>query len=92
MPTEDRGEIGQVKPSGWQTVRYDDLIEGKYLYNRCHLIGYQLTAENANKQNLMDKVEKVCSEITRKNLAEAAEKGITPTENAYRSVENRIYK
>jgi DNA-entry nuclease len=50
MPTEDRGEIGQVKPSGWQTVRYD-IVEGKYLYNRCHLIGFQLTGENANKGN-----------------------------------------
>ena len=47
MPTEERGSIGQVKPSGWQTVKYD-CVDGKYLYNRCHLIGYQLTAENAN--------------------------------------------
>ena len=52
MPTEKRGSIGQVKPSGWQTVQYDT-VDGKYLYNRCHLIGYQLTAENANKQNLI---------------------------------------
>ena len=52
MPTEERGSIGQVKPSGWQTVKYD-CVDGKYLYNRCHLIGYQLTAENANKQNLI---------------------------------------
>lgn len=52
MPTEDRGSIGQVKPSGWQTVKYD-CVDGKYLYNRCHLIGYQLTAENANKENLI---------------------------------------
>ena len=52
MPTEKRGAIGQVKPSGWQTVQYD-IVDGKYLYNRCHLIGYQLTAENANKQNLI---------------------------------------
>ena len=52
MPTEPRGEIGQVKPSGWQTVRYD-FVDGKYLYNRCHLIGYQLAGENANKQNLI---------------------------------------
>lgn len=52
MPTEDRGSIGQVKPSGWQTVKYDN-VDGKYLYNRCHLIGYQLTAENANEQNLI---------------------------------------
>jgi len=52
MPTEERGEIGAVKPSGWQTVKYDN-VEGKYLYNRCHLIGYQLTAENANERNLI---------------------------------------
>lgn len=52
MPTEDRGAIGQVKPSGWHTVKYDN-IDGKYLYNRCHLIGYQLTAENANEKNLI---------------------------------------
>ncbi len=52
MPTEERGSIGQVKPSGWHTIRYDN-IEGKYLYNRCHLIGYQLTGENANEQNLI---------------------------------------
>ena len=52
MPTEERGNIGQVKPSGWQTVKYD-FVDGKYLYNRCHLIGYQLTGENANKQNLI---------------------------------------
>ena len=52
MPTEDRGSIGQVKPSGWQTVKYD-FVDGKYLYNRCHLIGFQLTGENANKQNLI---------------------------------------
>ena len=52
MPTEPRGDIGQVKPSGWQTVKYD-CVDGKYLYNRCHLIGYQLAGENANKQNLI---------------------------------------
>ena len=52
MPMEDRGSIGQVKPTGWQTVKYD-CVDGKYLYNRCHLIGYQLTGENANKQNLI---------------------------------------
>ena len=52
MPTEERGEIGQVKPSGWQTVKYD-IVDGGYLYNRCHLIGYQLTGENANEQNLI---------------------------------------
>lgn len=52
MPTEDRGSIGQVKPSGWHLVKYD-CVDGKYLYNRCHLIGYQLTAENANECNLI---------------------------------------
>ncbi len=53
MPTEKRGDIGMIKPSGWHTVRYDDLVEGKYLYNRCHLIGYQLAGENANEKNLI---------------------------------------
>ena len=52
MPTEDRESIGQVKPSGWHTVKYD-IVSGKYLYNRCHLIGYQLTGENANEENLI---------------------------------------
>ena len=52
MPTEERGSIGQVKPSGWQTIKYD-FVDGKYLYNRCHLIGFQLTGENANAQNLI---------------------------------------
>ena len=52
MPTEKRGKIGQVKPSGWQTLKFDN-VDGKYLYNRCHLIGYQLTAENANEKNLI---------------------------------------
>lgn len=52
MPTEERGSIGQVKPSGWQTVKYDE-VDGKYLYNRCHLIGFQLTGENANTKNLI---------------------------------------
>lgn len=52
MPTEERGSISQVKPTGWQSVKYD-FVDGKNLYNRCHLIGFQLTAENANKQNLI---------------------------------------
>ena len=52
IPTEDRGEIGSVKPTGWQSVKYD-CVEGKYLYNRCHLIGFQLAGENANKRNLI---------------------------------------
>lgn len=53
MPTEKREAIGQVKPSGWHTVRYDEVIADKYLYNRCHLIGFQLTGENANERNLI---------------------------------------
>ena len=53
MPTEKRGEIGSVRPSGWHTVKYNDLIKDLYLYNRCHLIGYQLTGENANERNLI---------------------------------------
>lgn len=52
MPAEERGSIGSVKPAGWHTVKYD-FIEGKYLYNRCHLIGFQLAGENANKRNLI---------------------------------------
>ena len=52
MPTEDRESIGSVKPTGWQTAKYD-FVDGKYLYNRCHLIGFQLTGENANKENLI---------------------------------------
>ena len=52
MPTEERGSISNVKPSGWHLVKYD-IVDGKYLYNRCHLIGYQLTGENANPKNLI---------------------------------------
>lgn len=52
MPTEERGSIGQIKPSGWHTVKYN-IVDGKYLYNRCHLIGYQLSGENANPKNLI---------------------------------------
>lgn len=52
MPDEERGSIGQIRPSGWHTVKYE-IVDGKYLYNRCHLIGYQLTAENANEKNLI---------------------------------------
>ncbi len=52
MPTEDREGIGQIKPSGWVTTKYD-IVDGKYLYNRCHLIGFQLTGENANEKNLI---------------------------------------
>ena len=52
MPTEERGAIGQVKPTGWVTAKYD-FVDGKYLYNRCHLIGFQLTGENARAENLI---------------------------------------
>lgn len=52
MPTKKRGSIGMVKPTGWHTVKYDT-VDGKYLYNRCHLIAYQLTGENANEKNLI---------------------------------------
>lgn len=52
MPTEERGKIGMIKPSGWHTVKYD-VIKDRYLYNRCHLIGYQLAGENANPKNLI---------------------------------------
>lgn len=52
MPTEERGSIGMVKPTGWHTVKYD-CIADRYLYNRCHLIGYQLAGENANEKNLI---------------------------------------
>lgn len=53
MPTEKRGSIGSVKPSGWQTVKYNGVVNGNYLYNRSHLIGFQLTGENANTKNLI---------------------------------------
>ena len=52
MPTEKRGDISQVTPSGWHSIRYD-FVDGGSLYNRCHLIGYQLSGENANEQNLI---------------------------------------
>ena len=52
MPREERGSIGQVKPSGWHLVKYD-IVDGNYLYNRCHLIGFQLAGENANEKNLI---------------------------------------
>ena len=52
MPTDERGSIGMVKPTGWHTVKYD-VVQDKYLYNRCHLIGYQLSGENANERNLI---------------------------------------
>ena len=52
MPTDDRESISQVKPTGWKQKQYD-FVDGKSLYNRCHLIGFQLTGENANKENLI---------------------------------------
>ena len=52
MPTAERGEIGSIKPTGWESIKYD-WVDGKYLYNRCHLIGYQLAGENANEKNLI---------------------------------------
>ena len=52
LPKESRGQIGNIRPSGWHTVRYDDLIQDKYLYNRCHVLGYQLSGDNATPENL----------------------------------------
>jgi len=52
MPTEDRGSISEVTPSGWHNEYYD-FVDGKYVYNRCHLLGFQLTGENANEKNLI---------------------------------------
>lgn len=52
MPTEERESIGQIKPTGWQISKYD-FVDGKYLYNRCHLIGFQLSGENAKERNLI---------------------------------------
>ena len=53
MPTEERGNIGRIKPSGWHTVKYPDVIPDRYLYNRCHLIAFCLAGENANEKNLI---------------------------------------
>lgn len=53
MPTEDRESISEVTPSGWINKDYGNLVDGGYLYNRCHLIGFQLTGENANERNLI---------------------------------------
>lgn len=53
MPTEERGSIGNVRPTGWHTVKYNDIVDENYLYNRCHLIGYLLSGENANERNLI---------------------------------------
>ena len=62
MPTEERGPIGNVKPSGWIQNKYPGLVEGNYLYNRCHLIGYQLTGENANENNLITGTRQINTE------------------------------
>ena len=55
MPTEERGEIGSIKPTGWVQQKYEGIVDSKppYLYNRCHLIAYCLAAENANELNLI---------------------------------------
>ncbi|MCF0124680.1 MAG: DNA/RNA non-specific endonuclease [Clostridia bacterium] len=55
MPTESRGQIGHIKPSGWNQKKYPGIINSKppYLYNRCHLIGFQLAGENDNEKNLI---------------------------------------
>ena len=52
LPKDPRGEIGNIRPSGWHTARYDDLIEDKYLYNRSHVIGYFLSGDNNTPENL----------------------------------------
>ena len=52
-PTEERGQVGSIKPSGWHTIKYEGIVEGNYLYNRCHLIGFQLAGENSNECNLI---------------------------------------
>lgn len=62
MPDKERENIGMIKPSGWHTIKYDN-ISGKYLYNRCHLIGYQLTGENANINNLITCTRQTNNEV-----------------------------
>ncbi len=52
LPTRARGPIGDIRPSGWHTARYDDLIEDRYLYNRCHVIGFLLCGDDATPENL----------------------------------------
>lgn len=52
MPTEERGNISSIKPTGWHSIKMD-FVDGGYLYNRCHLIGFQLCGENANWKNLI---------------------------------------
>ncbi len=53
LPHKRRGSIGMIKPTGWHTVRYDDIVDGKYLYNRCHLVAHELAGEDANEENLI---------------------------------------
>lgn len=53
MPTEEREDISEVRPSGWQVTFYDDIVSDQNIYNRCHLIGFQLAGENANERNLI---------------------------------------
>lgn len=55
MPDKERGEIGQVKPTGWVQKKYEGIVDSNppYLYNRCHLIAYALTGQNANEKNLI---------------------------------------
>ena len=57
IPDEERGEIGDIKPSGWHIVKYDGVVEDEYLYNRCHLIDYQLTGENSDIRNFITGTE-----------------------------------
>ncbi|MBE6140717.1 MAG: hypothetical protein E7172_04185 [Firmicutes bacterium] len=62
MPTKERTSIGMIKPSGWKQAKYD-FVDGKYLYNRCHLIGFQLTGENANEKNLITCTRSMNTEV-----------------------------
>ena len=62
MPSESRGNISHIKPTGWQIAKYD-FIDGKYLYNRCHLIAFQLTGENDNERNLITGTRYVNTEM-----------------------------
>ncbi|MBQ9609800.1 MAG: DNA/RNA non-specific endonuclease [Lachnospiraceae bacterium] len=57
IPTEERGEIGDIKPSGWHTVKYEGVVTDGYLYNRCHLIDYQLTGNNSDVRNFITGTE-----------------------------------
>lgn len=63
MPTEERGAIGHIRPSGWHTVKYPEIIKDRYLYNRCHLIAYALTGQNDNVENLITGTRYMNSEL-----------------------------